>query len=166
MGIYSASRGALTFMSVLPRRPAQYFTAGALSLFRFTLVLKIICRLLATGSADATIKIWSLTDHSCVKQLEGHDCSVLRLLWISESQVASSASDGLVKVLFTLQTFGIWDVWSRCSCVFFSLGELALQWFYLYLFYFYLISWQEHILSRQPRGPVLSKRGDGHAAQG
>jgi WD40 repeat protein len=89
----------------------------------FHLVLKNIFRLLATGSADATIKIWSLTDHSCVKQLEGHDCSVLRLLWISESQVASSASDGLVKVLLILQTFGLWDVWSRWFLVFFfSLG--------------------------------------------
>jgi U3 small nucleolar RNA-associated protein 13 len=54
--------------------------------------------LLATGSADAIIKIWSLTDHSCVKQLEGHDCSVLKLHWISDTQIFSSASDGLVKV--------------------------------------------------------------------
>ncbi len=69
-----------------------------------------------------------------MKQLEGHDCSVLRLLWISESQIASSASDGLVKVDFTLQIFGLrgkfslicsWGFFPGGALLFFSLGELC-----------------------------------------
>jgi hypothetical protein len=70
-----------------------------------------------------------------VKQLEGHDCSVLRLLWISESQIASSASDGLVKVLFTLQTYGLREVWFRLFVVIFtSRGALLLMWFFISFF--------------------------------
>jgi len=60
-------------------------------------------RLLATGSADAVIKLWSLGnggEFPCVKQLEGHDCSVLSLCWLSDEgqQICSSATDGLIKV--------------------------------------------------------------------
>ncbi|XP_023345007.1 transducin beta-like protein 3 [Eurytemora carolleeae] len=55
-------------------------------------------RLLATGSADGLIKLWSLTENVCVKQLEGHDCSVLSLVWINDQQIASSATDGLIKI--------------------------------------------------------------------
>jgi len=55
-------------------------------------------RILASGSADATIKVWNMSDYSCLKQLEGHDCSVLSLSWISDNQIVSSATDGLLKV--------------------------------------------------------------------
>jgi len=55
-------------------------------------------QLLATGSADAVIKIWNLGDYACVKQLEGQECSVLSLAWISGHQIVSSGSDGLIKV--------------------------------------------------------------------
>jgi len=55
-------------------------------------------RLLATGSADAVIRMWSLSDHTCVRQLEGHDSSVLRLDWIGGGELCSSSSDGLVKI--------------------------------------------------------------------
>ncbi|KAJ4301053.1 U3 small nucleolar RNA-associated protein 13 [Kalmusia sp. IMI 367209] len=64
--------------------------------------------LVATGSADKTVKIWSLADYSCLLTLEGHSNSVLKLAWIPYrpidardkrgSQVASAAGDGLVKV--------------------------------------------------------------------
>ncbi|KAF2788382.1 WD40 repeat-like protein [Melanomma pulvis-pyrius CBS 109.77] len=64
--------------------------------------------LIATGSGDKTIKIWSLSDYSCLLTLEGHSNSVLKLAWIPYrpidtrdkrgAQLASAAGDGLVKV--------------------------------------------------------------------
>lgn len=69
--------------------------------------------LVLTGSGDKTVKIWSLTDYSCLRTFEGHTNSVLKVLWIpvveptdsSTSntsrrplQIASAGGDGLVKV--------------------------------------------------------------------
>ena len=68
--------------------------------------------LVLTGSGDKTIKIWSLTDYSCLRTLEGHTNSVLKVLWMplpnpDDSnptatkyllQIASAGGDGLVKV--------------------------------------------------------------------
>jgi U3 small nucleolar RNA-associated protein 13 len=64
--------------------------------------------LIATGSGDKTVKIWSLADYSCLITLEGHSNSVLKLAWLPYrpvdardkrgSQIASAAGDGLVKV--------------------------------------------------------------------
>lgn len=64
--------------------------------------------LIATGSGDKTVKIWNLTDYSCLLTLEGHSNSVLKLAWIPYRpidtrdkrgpQIASAAGDGLVKV--------------------------------------------------------------------
>ncbi|KAL8999307.1 MAG: hypothetical protein Q9169_001852 [Polycauliona sp. 2 TL-2023] len=61
-----------------------------------------------TGSGDKTVKIWSLTDYSCLRTLEGHTNSVLKVLWMpprpSEEntrrsvQLASAGGDGLVKI--------------------------------------------------------------------
>jgi len=57
-------------------------------------------RLVATGSADANIRLWSLGEGggACVKTLEGHDTSVLRLDWVGGGQIVSSSSEGLIKV--------------------------------------------------------------------
>ncbi|KAL8655704.1 MAG: hypothetical protein Q9210_000726 [Variospora velana] len=65
--------------------------------------------LVLTGSGDKTVKIWSLSDYSCLRTLEGHTNSVLKVLWMplpspSEQsnkrpvQIASSGGDGLVKI--------------------------------------------------------------------
>ena len=56
-------------------------------------------RVLATGSGDKTVKLWSLDDFTCVKTFEGHTNSVLRVDFINAGmQLVSSASDGLVKL--------------------------------------------------------------------
>lgn len=56
-------------------------------------------RVLASGSGDKTIKLWSLDDYSCLKTFEGHTNSVLRVDFINAGmQLVSTASDGLVKL--------------------------------------------------------------------
>ncbi|KAH9951002.1 WD40 repeat-like protein [Amylocystis lapponica] len=56
-------------------------------------------RVLATGSGDKTVKLWSLDDFTCVKTFEGHTNSVLRVDFVNAGmQLVSSASDGLVKL--------------------------------------------------------------------
>ncbi|KAF9884161.1 U3 small nucleolar RNA-associated protein 13 [Aspergillus nanangensis] len=81
--------------------------------------------LIVTGSGDKSVKVWSLSDYSCLLTFEGHTNSVLKVLWLpppdlsnkadSEDDdemetstrnpaiqarplVASAAADGLVKV--------------------------------------------------------------------
>ncbi|KMU75684.1 F-box/WD repeat-containing protein 7 [Coccidioides immitis RMSCC 3703] len=73
--------------------------------------------LVATGSGDKTIKLWNLSDYSCLLTFEGHSNSVLKVLWLSPPRissvdedissrgaaqvhplVASAAGDGLVKI--------------------------------------------------------------------
>ncbi|CAK9782155.1 WD40 repeat-like protein [Cutaneotrichosporon oleaginosum] len=56
-------------------------------------------RIIASGAADRTIKLWSLTDFSCLKTLEGHTNSVLRVDFMTAGmQLVSAGGDGLVKV--------------------------------------------------------------------
>ncbi|KIJ66198.1 hypothetical protein HYDPIDRAFT_166510 [Hydnomerulius pinastri MD-312] len=56
-------------------------------------------RVLATGSGDKTVKLWSLEDFTCVKTFEGHTNSVLRVDFINYgTQLVSTGSDGLVKL--------------------------------------------------------------------
>lgn len=72
--------------------------------------------LVLTGSGDKTVKIWSLSDYSCILTLEGHTNSVLKVLWLPPPRisnadedaparneparplVASAGGDGLVKI--------------------------------------------------------------------
>lgn len=61
-----------------------------------------------TGSGDKTAKLWSLTDYSCLRTLEGHTNSVLKVVWLNPPrgegrdkrgvQIATAGGDGLVKV--------------------------------------------------------------------
>ncbi|KAF8167340.1 WD40 repeat-like protein [Crassisporium funariophilum] len=56
-------------------------------------------RVLATGSGDKTVKLWSLDDYSCLRTFEGHTNSVLRVDFLNAGlQLVSTASDGLVKL--------------------------------------------------------------------
>ncbi|KAH8598220.1 small nucleolar ribonucleoprotein-like protein complex subunit [Bisporella sp. PMI_857] len=64
--------------------------------------------LILTGSGDKTIKIWNLSDYSCVRTFEGHSNSVLKVIWLKTPNpeergrkhvhIASAGGDGLVKV--------------------------------------------------------------------
>lgn len=63
--------------------------------------------MVVTGSGDKTVRIWNLTDYSCLRTFEGHVNSILKVVWLppdTESkhgrgvQVASAAGDGLVKI--------------------------------------------------------------------
>lgn len=64
--------------------------------------------MVVTGSGDKTVRIWSLSDYSCLRTFEGHANSVLKVVWLPPpqskgrsqrgAQVASAAGDGLVKV--------------------------------------------------------------------
>ena len=65
-----------------------------------------------TGSGDKSVKIWSLFDYSCLRTLEGHTSSVLKVVWLrtepqdssgpnrrkARATLASAGGDGLVKV--------------------------------------------------------------------
>ncbi|KAF2759366.1 WD40 repeat-like protein [Pseudovirgaria hyperparasitica] len=63
---------------------------------------------IATGSGDKTVKIWSLENYNCLHTFEGHSNSVLKVIWLPikvidardrrGAQVASAAGDGLVKI--------------------------------------------------------------------
>ncbi|KDR85754.1 hypothetical protein GALMADRAFT_132409 [Galerina marginata CBS 339.88] len=56
-------------------------------------------RVLATGSGDKTVKLWSLDDYSCLRTFEGHTNSVLRVDFLNAGlQLVSAGSDGLVKL--------------------------------------------------------------------
>ncbi|KAF2435238.1 U3 small nucleolar RNA-associated protein 13 [Tothia fuscella] len=65
-----------------------------------------------TGSGDKTVRIWSLSDYSCIMTMEGHTNSVLKVLWLPlptlpdgekshdkrGALIASAGGDGLVKI--------------------------------------------------------------------
>ncbi|PHH91904.1 hypothetical protein CDD83_9847 [Cordyceps sp. RAO-2017] len=61
-----------------------------------------------TGGGDKMVKLWSLSDYSCIRTFEGHSNSVLKVAWLKVAgtkdqakrpvQFASAGGDGLVKV--------------------------------------------------------------------
>ncbi|XP_039973137.1 transducin beta-like protein 3 [Xiphias gladius] len=51
-------------------------------------------QVLATSSADGTTKLWSLQDFSCLKTFEGHDASVLKVIFVSRgTQLLTRCTD-------------------------------------------------------------------------
>ncbi|KAK4137477.1 WD40 repeat-like protein [Trichocladium antarcticum] len=61
-----------------------------------------------TGSGDKTIKLWSLSDYSCIRTFEGHSHNILKVVWLhiptdetaakKRIQFASAGADSLVRV--------------------------------------------------------------------
>jgi U3 small nucleolar RNA-associated protein 13 len=61
-----------------------------------------------TGSGDKTIKLWNLSDYTCLRTFEGHSHNVLKIVWLhiptdeaaakKRIQFASAGADSLVKV--------------------------------------------------------------------
>ncbi|KAL2167205.1 hypothetical protein VTG60DRAFT_1581 [Thermothelomyces hinnuleus] len=61
-----------------------------------------------TGSGDKTIKLWNLSDYTCLRTFEGHSHNVLKVVWLhipteetttkKRVQFASAGADSLVKV--------------------------------------------------------------------
>jgi U3 small nucleolar RNA-associated protein 13 len=62
-----------------------------------------------TGSGDKTVRVWSLSDFSCLMTMEGHTNSALKVLWLPPPSkleekaqnvplIASAGGDGLVKI--------------------------------------------------------------------
>lgn len=49
--------------------------------------------LLASGSGDRTVKLWSLSTYSCILTLEGHSNSVLKVLWLSPPPKSANKND-------------------------------------------------------------------------
>ncbi|KAJ5483391.1 hypothetical protein N7530_002637 [Penicillium desertorum] len=49
--------------------------------------------LAVTGSGDKTVKLWSLSDYSCLLTFEGHTNSVLKVLWLPPPQVSNNQTD-------------------------------------------------------------------------
>ncbi|KAF0971827.1 hypothetical protein FDP41_010050 [Naegleria fowleri] len=56
-------------------------------------------KVLATGCSDNNIRIWSLKTGNCVKVLEGHDTSVLKMQFLNNgSQLISADANGVVRL--------------------------------------------------------------------
>ncbi|KAL4808997.1 WD40-repeat-containing domain protein [Aspergillus unguis] len=49
--------------------------------------------MIVTGSGDKTVKLWSLSDYSCLLTFEGHTNSVLKVLWLPPPDMTSKADD-------------------------------------------------------------------------
>ncbi|CEL02692.1 Putative WD40-repeat-containing subunit of the 18S rRNA processing complex [Aspergillus calidoustus] len=49
--------------------------------------------MIVTGSGDKTVKLWSLSDYSCLLTFEGHTNSVLKVLWLPPPDMSSKAKD-------------------------------------------------------------------------
>ncbi|KAL2867952.1 U3 snoRNA-associated protein UTP13 [Aspergillus lucknowensis] len=49
--------------------------------------------MILTASGDKTVKLWSLSDYSCLLTFEGHTNSVLKVLWLPPPDMSSKADD-------------------------------------------------------------------------
>ncbi|KAL3481659.1 WD40-repeat-containing domain protein [Aspergillus californicus] len=49
--------------------------------------------MIVTGSGDKTVKLWSLSDYSCLLTFEGHTNSVLKVLWLPPPDMSNQAND-------------------------------------------------------------------------
>ncbi|KAL4763302.1 U3 snoRNA-associated protein UTP13 [Aspergillus foveolatus] len=49
--------------------------------------------MIVTGSGDKTVKLWNLSDYSCLLTFEGHTNSVLKVLWLPPPDMSSKTED-------------------------------------------------------------------------
>lgn len=105
-GILRGHRRGVWAVSFAPKEaPPILGESGVASTSRRGLIL--------TGGGDKSVKIWSLEDYSCLRTLEGHTNSILKVLWMPirpfdatstnersqpPLQVATAGGDGLVKI--------------------------------------------------------------------
>lgn len=57
-------------------------------------------QVIVSGSQDATLRLWSLTDFSCLRTFQGHSGAVLYADFIlpTSLQILSTAADGIIKL--------------------------------------------------------------------
>lgn len=59
---------------------------------------------LASCSGDMTIKIWNISEKTCLQTISGHTCAVFRVLFVrNDSQLVSADSAGIIKI-WTIKT--------------------------------------------------------------
>ena len=59
----------------------------------------LVCRLLASGSMDQTVRIWKVADRSHLETLTGHEDSVTSVAFSPAAGIlASGSNDGTVRV--------------------------------------------------------------------
>ncbi|KAK0951743.1 U3 small nucleolar RNA-associated protein 13 [Friedmanniomyces endolithicus] len=58
--------------------------------------------MVVTGSGDKTVRIWSLSDYSCLRTFEGHANSVLKVVWLPASKAGRGKGGRGVQVATTL----------------------------------------------------------------
>ncbi|CAO4363722.1 unnamed protein product [Caenorhabditis nigoni] len=59
---------------------------------------------LASCSGDMTIKIWNISEKSCLQTITGHSCAVFRVIFVrNDTQLLSADSAGIIKI-WTLKT--------------------------------------------------------------
>lgn len=64
---------------------------------------------LASCSGDMTIKIWNISEKSCLQTISGHSCAVFRVIFArNDSQLISADSAGIIKI-WTIKT-------ADCEC--------------------------------------------------
>ena len=91
---YTASTATLTTASVL-----KGHRRGVWSL-RFSNIDKV----LASASGDKTVKLWSLTDYTCLKTFEGHTGSIKSIAFITAGMQLMSAGDDSSIRLWMIKT--------------------------------------------------------------
>ena len=56
--------------------------------------------MLASGSGDGTVRLWALADHSCIRTLEGHASSVLKLAFLTHGAQLITAYEHTMTNMF------------------------------------------------------------------
>ena len=64
--------------------------------------VRTICQInkekFASGSFDATIKIWDIESFNCEQTLEGHNSNVIGIVMLNNRTIASCSNDATIKI--------------------------------------------------------------------